>query len=566
MPPPDAGVARFRPVKVTFMTQTNLPTTVLSLRMGTSRGLLPYMVLLMAVTMGLAWWSGQSMVVCAIGATALILTMVLAVIRAPTTLQTRVLVATNMAIALMLLIYAASPMGEGAVQQAHMMYFVTNAFMLTYMCWHSQIVYNTLVVAHHAVLTFVAPALVWNTTAQDVTFANLIIHASIAVIMVPALVLVGQYLLTSMIRSDAALTEAKEAMRLADIGRFSVEKAEELRIEMVEAIASGLDQLAMGDLTFRLSEPFDPAYEKLRMDFNTALDGLQQTMLGIMQNAAVIRDGSHGISTASAQLSHRSVQQAAALEQTVAALRQITTTVNESAETAKAANQAVFDAKEDAEKSATVVREAMQAMAAIKSSSEGISKIVDVLDVIAFQTNILALNAGVEAARSGVEGRGFAVVASEVRALAEQAAESAKEIKRLISTSNDQVQIGVELVDRTSDMLTQIANQVSGITLLINSVANSAAEQATGLKEINVAVAQMDHMTQQNAAMVAEATSATQSMADEAFELNRLIGQFKIDGAVPIAQATLTGSGSVTLDLSVRPKLAVGQSERWDSF
>ena len=207
----------------------------------------------------------------------------------------------------------------------------------------------------------------------------------------------------------------------------------------------------------------------------------------------------------------------------------------------------------------------MQAMAAIKSSSEGISKIVDVLDIIAFQTNILALNAGVEAARSGVEGRGFAVVASEVRALAEQAAESANEIKRLIATSNDQVQIGVDLVDQTSDMLTQIADHVSGINLLINDVANSAAEQAIGLKEINVAIAQMDHMTQQNAVMVAESTSATQSMADDAHELTRLIGQFKTDAA-QYGSKSAAKTDLEAFDMSRHPKLAVGQSESWYSF
>lgn len=550
------------------MIPIRLPNAVIALRRGTSHGLLPYLALLLGVTFGLAWWSGQSLWVCGIGAVVLIVITALAIYHAPTSLETRVLVATNLAIALMLLIYAASPLGEGAVQQAHMMFFVTNAFLLTYMCWQSQIVYNSLVVAHHAVLTLVAPALVWNTTTAAVTFANLFIHAAIAVIMVPALVLVGQFLFKSMIRSDDALTEAKDAMRSAEMGRIAAEKAEQLRLEMVDAIAHGLDQLATGTLTFRLTEAFDPAYEKLRTDFNSALDKLQQTMVAIVQNAAVIRDGSDEINAASEQLSNRSVQQAAALEQTVAALRQITTTVNDSAEAAKAANKAVLAAKEDAQKSATVVHEAMQAMAAIKSSSEGISKIVDVLDVIAFQTNILALNAGVEAARSGVEGRGFAVVASEVRALAEQAAGSANEIKRLISTSNDQVQFGVELVDRTSDMLIDIADQVSGITLLINDVANSAAEQAIGLKEINIAIAQMDQMTQQNAAMVEESTAATHVMAEEANELHRLVGQFKIDSAVYFSGKDVAKFDPAAKDVVdvEQPKLAVGQSQRWDSF
>ena len=180
------------------------------------------------------------------------------------------------------------------------------------------------------------------------------------------------------------------------------------------------------------------------------------------------------------------------------------------------------------------IRKAVEAMGQIEHSAKQISQIIGVIDEIAFQTNLLALNAGVEAARAGDAGKGFAVVASEVRALAQRSAEAAKEIKILISASAEQVGAGVSLVGETGEALQRIVAQVSEITGVVGEIAASAQEQATGLHQVNTAVNQMDHVTQQNAAMVEQSTAASHALATEAKELGRLMSQFRV-GDVPAA-------------------------------
>ena len=171
-------------------------------------------------------------------------------------------------------------------------------------------------------------------------------------------------------------------------------------------------------------------------------------------------------------------------------------------------------------------------MGEIERSSNEIGNIIGVIDEIAFQTNLLALNAGVEAARAGDAGRGFAVVASEVRALAQRSAEAAKEIKTLISASSRQVEEGVQLVGDTGEALKRIGGQIERVTSITGEIVASSQEQSSGLKQVNVAVAQMDQVTQQNAAMVEEATAASQSLAQDARELDRMMGQFSLEDAV----------------------------------
>jgi methyl-accepting chemotaxis protein len=166
-------------------------------------------------------------------------------------------------------------------------------------------------------------------------------------------------------------------------------------------------------------------------------------------------------------------------------------------------------------------------MGEIEGSSKQIGNIIGVIDEIAFQTNLLALNAGVEAARAGDAGKGFAVVASEVRALAQRSADAAKEIKALISASTEQVERGVRLVGETGEALTGIVAKVTQIDGLIREIAVSSQEQATGLNQVNAAVNQMDQVTQQNAAMVEEATAAAANLKSEAAELARLVTRFR---------------------------------------
>jgi len=334
------------------------------------------------------------------------------------------------------------------------------------------------------------------------------------------------------------LEEAAEAAR----GRTAAERDAAARADeaaaaqqafVVESIGGGLESLAKGDLVCRLDKPFSGGYDGLRTNFNKAVGTLQETMQAIGANTQAVRAGAEEITQASDDLARRTEQQAASLEQTAAALDEITATVRKTAEGAKEARNVVVATKSDAERSGEVVKETIAAMSGIETSSNQIGKIIGVIDEIAFQTNLLALNAGVEAARAGDAGRGFAVVATEVRALAQRSADAAKEIKTLISASGVQVASGVALVDETGKALGRTLEQVDKLNRLVGEIAASAQEQATAMHEVNTAVNQMDQVTQQNAAMVEESTAASHSLAGEAEELARLVGQFRT-GAVKV--------------------------------
>ncbi|MCW6512208.1 methyl-accepting chemotaxis protein [Lichenifustis flavocetrariae] len=293
-------------------------------------------------------------------------------------------------------------------------------------------------------------------------------------------------------------------------------------------IGAGLARLADNKIDQRIDKAFSPTFEKLRVDFNIAHDKLQQALLHIADGTTAIHAGALQISTAADDLSHRTEQQAASLEETAAALDQITATLKKSADGATHARDVVSAADRDAKTSAIVVRQAVEAMDAIATSARQISQIIGVIDEIAFQTNLLALNAGVEAARAGDAGRGFAVVASEVRALAQRSAEAAKEIKSLISASSTQVDTGVKLVAETGKSLDRILGQVTEINGVMDEIASGAKEQSAGLAEVNIAVNQMDQVTQQNAAMVEETTAASHSLSQEAMRLSGLLAEFQI--------------------------------------
>ncbi|AAK24656.1 methyl-accepting chemotaxis protein [Caulobacter vibrioides] len=248
--------------------------------------------------------------------------------------------------------------------------------------------------------------------------------------------------------------------------------------------------------------------------------------------------------------------------------------VKRTAAGAQEASRVVNAAKDDAETGGQVVADAVAAMGEIEKSSEQIGSIISVIDEIAFQTNLLALNAGVEAARAGEAGRGFAVVAQEVRALAQRSAEAAREIKALILASTQQVDAGVVLVGKTGDALDRIVSQVVKINEVVREIAVSAQNQATGLEQVNTALNQMDQITQQNAAMVEEATAASHALAMEADNLTVLMGQFRI-GETPEAQSNrrdLSKGAGVPSNLRpiaqshARAGSAAAKIDGWDEF
>jgi len=368
------------------------------------------------------------------------------------------------------------------------------------------------------------------------------------------------------------LETAETERKAAEAARREIEAAQKI---VVDETARGLSALAEGDLAHRIRADFPGDYAKLRSDFNAAMDSLEQAMGTISSNARSMQSGADEISHAADDLSRRTEQQAATLEETAAALDQITATVRRTAEGAQRAVVVVGDARQDAETSGVVVSKAVSAMGEIERSAEQISQIIGVIDEIAFQTNLLALNAGVEAARAGEAGRGFAVVASEVRALAQRSAEAAKEIKSLISASTGQVKDGVALVGQTGEALGAIVGRVSEINGLMAQINASTQEQATALGEVNTAVNQMDQVTQQNAAMVEQSTAASHSLNQEAAELTRLVGRFKITASRPTASSppvnTVQAAQARVVEFAGQraPRRAAGGgalSEVWEEF
>ncbi|MFN3512923.1 MAG: methyl-accepting chemotaxis protein [Phenylobacterium sp.] len=342
---------------------------------------------------------------------------------------------------------------------------------------------------------------------------------------------------------------------------------------VVSALAEGLSRLSSGDLTYRLAQPFPADYRQLQDDFNAAMGHLQDAMVVVAGNVSAIRSGSSEISTAADHLSRRTEQQAASLEETAAALDEIVATVRKSASGAKTAAEMVVAARGDAHTSGEVVQQAVSAMSAIEASAQEISQIIGVIDEIAFQTNLLALNAGVEAARAGDAGKGFAVVASEVRALAQRSAEAAKEIKTLISASTAQVGSGVRLVGETGQALQRIVGRVAEIDGLVTEIAASAQEQSTALAQVNIAVNQMDQMTQQNAAMVEESTAASRALANEAETLASSVSRFQVGEtrmAAKAPPASAPRAAAPQLKRSSRDGAAVRKPEPdadgWEEF
>ncbi|OCW55659.1 methyl-accepting chemotaxis protein [Hoeflea olei] len=303
------------------------------------------------------------------------------------------------------------------------------------------------------------------------------------------------------------------------------------RMVAISDLASSLRALAKGDLTHSLERPFVPTMERIRHDFNEVLAELRATMQAVELNARSIASGSQEIRTAADDLARRTERQAASVEETAAALEETTTNVSVTTQNARASAELVAETRAGIERSGEIVAEAIRAMSLIESSSQEMSKIISAIDEIAFQTNLLALNAGIEAARAGESGKGFAVVAHEVRELAQRSANAAKDIKHLITSSNDQVRHGVSLVDDAGGALGEIVGKVQSIDQNIRAIAASVREQSAALSEISQAVTVIDQGTQQNAAMVEQTTASTHGLAQEAQSLFDLIGRFRLGPA-----------------------------------
>ncbi|HJV50017.1 MAG TPA: methyl-accepting chemotaxis protein [Noviherbaspirillum sp.] len=421
--------------------------------------------------------------------------------------------------------------------------------------------------------------------AQDVKAATELVHGQMATLFVPVREAINALI---QLQLDVAKREYDQsqstyrAVRTGSIVGVAVAVLLALAVGtwLVRAISKPLeaavmlaDEVAAGDLTRRIEVHSGDEIGRLMQ----ALKNMSESLAGIV---AQVRSGTDTIVTASSQiasgnmdLSSRTEEQASSLEETASSMEELTSTVKQNADNARQANSLARSASDVASQGGAVVAQVVDTMGAINASSKKIVDIIGVIDGIAFQTNILALNAAVEAARAGEQGRGFAVVATEVRNLAQRSAAAAKEIKALIGDSVDKVDVGSKLVDQAGATMQEVVDSIRRVTDIMGEIAAASDEQTSGIEQINQAVAQMDQVTQQNAALVEEAAAASQSMREQAATLAQAVSVFKLDARHAAAVAAQSPAAAVAPAASAAvPRLRqaaraqVPAGDDWEQF
>jgi methyl-accepting chemotaxis protein-2 (aspartate sensor receptor) len=311
-------------------------------------------------------------------------------------------------------------------------------------------------------------------------------------------------------------------------------------------------KLGMGDLTVRLESDRNDDMGELMRAVDSITQGVANVIWQVRQGTTTVANVSAEIASGNMDLSSRTENQASSLQQTAASMEQLTATVKANAENASQANQLALSASDIAVKGGSVVAQVVDTMGSINASARKIVDIIGVIDGIAFQTNILALNAAVEAARAGEQGRGFAVVASEVRSLAQRSAAAAKEIKALIGDSVDKAESGSTLVAHAGKTMEEVVASVKRVTHIIGEITSASREQSIGIEQVNQAVAQMDQVTQQNAALVEQAAAAAGSLKAQSEDLAGTVSVFTLkatshgtqDEAIAMVRKTVASLGS----------------------
>ncbi|MFM0235000.1 methyl-accepting chemotaxis protein [Paraburkholderia sediminicola] len=295
-----------------------------------------------------------------------------------------------------------------------------------------------------------------------------------------------------------------------------------------------------GDLRTRITVEGRDETSKLLTALREMNERLTVTVGRVRDSSTSIAGAARQIAAGNMDLSQRTEQQAASLQETASSMEELTSTVKQNADNAQQGSMLAANASSVAQKGSEVVGQVVNTMHDISDSSTKIADITGIIEGIAFQTNILALNAAVEAARAGEQGRGFAVVASEVRSLAQRSSSAAKEIKDLIATSVDKIRDGSALAGEAGKTMTEVTQAVARVTDIMSEIAAASTEQSRGIEQVNLAITQMDNVTQQNAALVEEAAAASRSMEDQGEQLNEAVAFFQVKDAAPVARATPT--------------------------
>ncbi|HDG1695652.1 methyl-accepting chemotaxis protein [Kluyvera ascorbata] len=331
-------------------------------------------------------------------------------------------------------------------------------------------------------------------------------------------------------------------------------------LKPLHQVMDHIRHIAEGDLTNNINTEGSNEMALLARNVNDMQQSLAKTVGVVREGADTIYTGAGEISAGSNDLSSRTEQQAASLEQTAASMEQLTATVKQNADNARQATQLAQNASETAQKGGNVVDGVVRTMDEIAASSSKIAQITNVIDGIAFQTNILALNAAVEAARAGEQGRGFAVVAGEVRTLAQRSAQAAKEIKGLIDDSGNRVSAGSALVHEAGETMAEIVNAVTRVSDIMGEIASASDEQSRGIDQVGQAVAEMDRVTQQNASLVEESASAASALEEQAARLNETVAVFKISRQQSMQKAPMKKAFVPTA------KVAPLNEANWETF
>src|SRR5471032_2313684 len=363
-----------------------------------------------------------------------------------------------------------------------------------------------------------------------------------------------------------------ELKQLQDLQRASIDQRAE-EIDGIYATSRNALTVADSDLSSDIEVLSSDETGQLLQALKDMNDSLAGVVGRVRSGTDLIATASNEIASGNMDLSSRTEQQASSLEETASSMEELTATVRQNADNARQANQLAGAASSVAQRGGAVVAQVVDTMDAINASARKIVDIIAVIDGIAFQTNILALNAAVEAARAGEQGRGFAVVASEVRNLAQRSAAAAKEIKVLIGDSVDQVDAGSKLVAQAGSTMTEVVASVQRVTDIMGDISSASAEQSDGIEQVNHAVAEMDQVTQQNAALVEEAAAAAASLQDQAAALADVVRIFKLGKGQQAVPARIASRGAakvapIRIAAVKRPPAArqLADAEQWETF